>query len=131
MDSAWGWEGKGVGLLSHCMFWQVQSGLGDVGIFGCRTVWDLPGGSDNKESPATWENWVQSLGWENALEKGMATHSSIPAWRVPWTEVPGRPQSVGLQRIGHNRATDTFALWQTARVISTLHPVSLVVYYVI
>ena len=63
MDSVWGQEGNGVGLSSHCMLWQVQSGLGDLGIFGGRTVWDLPGGSDNKESPAVWETWVQSLGW--------------------------------------------------------------------
>ena len=43
------------------------------------------------------ETWVQSLGWENALEKGKATHSSIPAWRIPWTG-----QSMGLQRVRHN-----------------------------
>ena len=43
----------------------------------------FPGGSDGKESAAMWETWVQSLGWEDALEKGMATHSSILAWRIP------------------------------------------------
>ena len=43
--------------------------------------------------------WVQSLGWEDALEKEMATHSSILAWRIPWTEEPGRLQSMGLQRV--------------------------------
>ena len=84
MDSAWGREGQGVELSSHRVLWQVQSGLSDLGIFGGKTVWDLPGGSDNKESCAMWETWVQSLGWENALEKGMATHSNIPAWRIPW-----------------------------------------------
>ena len=45
---------------------------------------------------------VQSLGWEDLLEDGMATHSSIPVWRIPWTEEPGRLQSIGLQRVGHN-----------------------------
>ena len=40
-------------------------------------------------------------GWENPLEETMATHSSIFAWRIPWTEEPGRPPSVGLQRVGH------------------------------
>ena len=45
---------------------------------------------------------VQSLGWEDPLEKGMAIHSSILAWRVPWTEEPGRLQSKGLQRVGHD-----------------------------
>ena len=48
-----------------------------------------------------WETLVQSLGWEDALEKGMATHSSILAWKIPWTEAPGRLQSMGLQRVGH------------------------------
>ena len=43
---------------------------------------------------------VQSLGWEDPLEKEMATHSSILAWKIPWTEEPGRLQSMGLQRVG-------------------------------
>ena len=43
-----------------------------------------------KNLPAMWETWVQSLGWEDPLEKVMATHSSILAWRIPWTEEPGR-----------------------------------------
>ena len=49
--------------------------------------------------PAVQETWVQSLGWEEPLEEGMATHSSILAWRIPWTEEPGRLQSMGLQRV--------------------------------
>ena len=61
-----------------------------------------------KNPPAMWETWVRSLGWEDPLEKGMATHSSILAGRIPWTEEPGRPQSMGLQRVGHNWATFTF-----------------------
>ena len=48
------------------------------------------------------ETWVQSLGWEDPLEKEMATHSSMLAWKIPWTEEPGRLQSMGLQRVGHN-----------------------------
>ena len=52
--------------------------------------------------PVMWEMWVQSLGQEESLEKGMATHSSILVWRIPWTEEPGGLQSMGLQRIGHN-----------------------------
>ena len=51
-----------------------------------------------KNLPAMWETWVQSLGWEDALEKGMATHSSILAWRILWTEEPGGVQSMGSQR---------------------------------
>ena len=55
-----------------------------------------------KNLPAMQEIWVLSLGRENPLEKGMATHSSILAWRIPWTEEPGGLQSMGLQRLGHN-----------------------------
>ena len=48
------------------------------------------------------EMWVQSLGREDPLEEGMATHSRILAWRIPWTEEPGGLQSTGWQRVGHN-----------------------------
>ena len=48
------------------------------------------------------ETWVQSLDREVTLEKGVATHSSILAWRIPWTEEPGELQSMGSQRVGHN-----------------------------
>ena len=61
-----------------------------------------------KSLPAMWETWVQSLGGEDPLEKGTATHSSILAWRIPWTEEPGRLQSVGSQRVGHDGVTNTF-----------------------
>ena len=49
-----------------------------------------------KNPPAMRETWVQSLGWEDPLEEGMATHSNILAWRIPWTEQPGGLQSMGL-----------------------------------
>ena len=49
-----------------------------------------------KNLPAVWETWVRSLGWEDLLEKEMATHSSILAWKTPWTKEPGRLQSMGL-----------------------------------
>ena len=48
------------------------------------------------------ETWVRSLGWEDPLEKEMAIHSSTLAWKIPWTEEPGRLQSRGLQRVGHD-----------------------------
>ena len=48
--------------------------------------------------------WVQSLGWEDPLEEGMTTHFSILTWKIPQTEEPGRLQSIGLQRIMHNRS---------------------------
>ena len=55
-----------------------------------------------KNPPAMQEAQVQSLGREDSLEKGMSTHSSILAWRIPWTEEPGRLQSMGSQRVGHD-----------------------------
>ena len=55
-----------------------------------------------KNLPAMRETQVQSLGWEDALEKGKAIHSSILAWRIPWTEEPGGPQSMGSHRVGHD-----------------------------
>ena len=55
-----------------------------------------------KNLPAIQESQVQSLGQEDPLEKSMATHSSILAWRIPWTEEPGGLQSMGSQRVGHD-----------------------------
>ena len=66
---------------------------------------DFPGGSEVKHLPAMQETWVRSLGREDPLEKEMAIHSSTLAWKIPWTEKPGRPQSMGSQRVGHNCAT--------------------------
>ena len=58
-----------------------------------------------KNLPAMQRTWAQSLGWDDPLEKGMATHSSTLAWRIPWTEEPSRLQSMGSQRIRYNLAT--------------------------
>ena len=55
-----------------------------------------------KRPPIMQEIWVQSLGQEDLLEKEMATHSSILAWKIPWSEEPGRLQSMGSQRVGHD-----------------------------
>ena len=55
-----------------------------------------------KNLPAIQKTWVQSLSWENLLEKGMATHSSILAWGIPWAEEPGGLQSTGSQRVKHD-----------------------------
>ena len=60
-----------------------------------------------KNLPAMQQTWVRSLGWEDPLEKGMVTPSSILAWTIPWTEEPGRLQFTGSQRVGHDRATNT------------------------
>ena len=55
-----------------------------------------------KHLSTKWENWVQSLGWEDALEKEMATHSNTLAWKIPWIEKRSRLQSMGLQRVRHD-----------------------------
>ena len=73
-----------------------------------RVSWSTNSGSPSlvaqlvKNPPAMPETLVQFLGWEDPLEKGKATHSSILAWRTPWTEEPGRLQSMGLQRVGQD-----------------------------
>ena len=64
-----------------------------------------------KNLPAMQETWVPSLDQEDTLEKGMATHSSILAWRIPWTQEPGRLQSMGSQRIRHDSETNTLQLF--------------------
>ena len=72
-----------------------------------------------KHLPAMRETRVRSLGWEDPLEKEMVTHSSILAWRIPWTEKPGRLQSTGSQRVGHDFTfTFTFNLHNTLRFIN-------------
>ena len=55
-----------------------------------------------KNLPAVWETWVLSLNWEDPLEEDMGAHSNSLAWRIPWTEEPGRLWSIMLQRVGHD-----------------------------
>ena len=55
-----------------------------------------------KRLPVVWDTWVRSLGWEDPLEKEMATHSSILAWGIPWAEESGSLQSMGSQKVGHD-----------------------------
>ena len=64
--------------------------------------WGVPGGSAVKNMPAKQETWVRSLGGEDPLDEEMATYSSILAWRTPWPEQPGKPQSMGSRRIRHD-----------------------------
>ena len=83
--------------------------------FDLKQTKQLPCSSYDKESAAVQETWVRSLGREDPLEKGMATHSSNLAWRIPWTEEPGGLQFMGLQRVGHNWATKhAQSKWNTA-----------------
>ena len=65
-------------------------------------IWASLGAQMVKNLPAVRETWVQSLSWEDPLEEGMAIHSSILAWRIPRTEVPGQLQSMGSQTVGHD-----------------------------
>ena len=74
---------------------------------------------------AVQETWVRSLGGESPLEEGMATHSTILAWRIPWTEEPGGLWFVGSQRVRHDRAAHTFTgtprEWSSERHIHQLY----------
>ena len=74
--------------------------------FGCRYHWVSLVAQVVKNPPARQETRVWFLGWEDPLEKGMANHSSILAWEIPWTERPGGLQSMGLQRVGHDWVTN-------------------------
>ena len=71
------------------------------------SLWDFPVAQMAKNLPAMQGTQVQSLGQEDPLDKRMATHSNILAWRIPWTEEPGGLQSMGSQRVGHDWATKT------------------------
>ena len=75
-------------------------GITDSMDMSLSKLWEMV-----KNLSAMRETWVQSLGWENPLEEGMATHSSILVWRIPMAEEPGGLQSMGLQRVQHDRAT--------------------------
>ena len=77
-----------------------------ISPFGASLMVQIP-----KNLLAMQETWVQSLGWKVTLEKGMATHSSILAWRIPWTEESGGLQSMGLQRVRQDQETNTFTFY--------------------
>ena len=91
--SSLGYIYLGVELLGHMLTQGFPGGAsGNEPICQCRRRKDAP---------------VQSLGWEDPLEEGMATHSTVLAWRILWTEGPGELQTMGLQRVGHNWTTQT------------------------
>ena len=74
-----------------------------------------------KNPPAMWETWVRPLGWKNPLEEGMATHSSILAWRIPWTKESGELQSAGSQRVGHDWVTEHIYIVHVSIIQSFYH----------
>ena len=88
MEMAWGWWPEGRGLNNRLLWKEPEQNMG----FPAQTV---------KTLLAMQETWVQSLGWEDPLEKKMETHSSILAWRIPWTEEPGWLQSMRSQIVSH------------------------------
>ena len=76
-----------------------------------------------KNLPAMQETWVPSLGQEDPPEKGKAAHSSILAWRIPWTKESGGLQSMESQRVKHNLETNTLSALNTFRLcVTTIHP---------
>ena len=93
------WSSLTNSFSSHCPSCQLtlkRAILSDSASLVAQTV---------KHLPTVWETRVRSLGWEDPLEKEMATHSSTLAWKIPWKEKPGRLQSMGSQRVGRNWAT--------------------------
>ena len=94
------------GLHPHTAYFSVPSSALKKNFFQINfyqsivTLQDFPGGSVVKNPPAKQETWVASLGQENPLEKGMATHSSILAWKNPMKEEPGKLQFLRSQRVG-------------------------------
>ena len=104
--------GKEMATHSSILTWEVPQTEEPGGLYIVHgitivghklvTKWAFLVAQRVKHLPAMQETRVRSLGWEDALEKEMATHSSILAWRIPWTEEPGRLQSTGSQRVGHN-----------------------------
>ena len=97
--------------LDHQVIMETEEELGThmssqlSSFLGYNCEGSFPGGSAVKNPPAiqeTQEMWGRSLIWEDPLEEGMATHSRILAWRIPWTEKPCGLQSMGSQRVGHN-----------------------------
>ena len=80
----------------------LRSSPGEGIDYSLRYSWACLVAQTVKNLSTLQETWVQSLGWEDPLAEGMATHSSILAWRIPWTEESGRLQSMGSQRIRHD-----------------------------
>ena len=100
-----GFPGSSAGKESACNAGDPGSGRSPGGGYPLQYSWTSLVAQMIKYPLAMQETWVQSLGWEDPLEEGIATHSSILAWRIPWTEESGRLQSMGSQRVGHNLAT--------------------------
>ena len=97
-----GFPGSSAGKESACNAGDPGSGRSPGGGYPLQYSWTSLVAQMVKYPPAMRETWVQSLGREDPLEEGIATHSSILAWRIPWTEEPGRLKSLGSHRVGHD-----------------------------
>ena len=94
----------------HLFHYGLSPDIGCSSLYYMGYWLGFPGGSDGKESACNLGDLGSIPGKKDLLEKGMATHSSILAWRIPWTKEPGGLQFMGLQRVGHDWATNTFTL---------------------
>ena len=88
-------------VRSHCTV-LLKSSVSLGFLSGCLTIGIVPVAQTVKNLSAMQETQVRSLGWQDPLEKVMAIHSNILAWRIPWTEVPGGLRSIALQRVRHD-----------------------------
>ena len=132
-------EGNGNPLQCSCLENPRDGGAWWAAVYGVSQSWTrlkrlssnslssivfgFHGDSDGKESAchAIHKTWVQSLGWEDPLEKEMETHSSVLAWRIPWTEEPGRLQSMGSQRVRHEWVTNTSTFQYSINYCRVVH----------
>ena len=102
-----GWMGGWIyGQMDRWISGWMDAWMNDGNLAGWRVRRASLVAQSVKTLPAMQETWVQSLGWEDPLEKEMATHSSILAWKISWTKEPGGLQSMGSQRVGHDWATN-------------------------
>ena len=105
--------------LSHCETTISHTEMGSLSLLWASLV-----AQTVKRLPTMWETQVRSLHREDLLEKAMATHSSTLAWKIPWTKEPGRLQSTGSQRIGHNWATLLLHFIITAKPLLSTYQIS-------
>ena len=127
-SSVLAWESQGRGSLVGCRLWG-RTELDTTEATSQQqqqqhVYWSSLLAQIVKNMPVMQETWIWSLGQEDPLKKGMAAHSSILAWRVSWTEEPGRLQSVESQRIGHNWATNTSTILFSQQCFSYLNQFS-------
>ena len=112
---------KSIKILWQRLLWILKLGLYDIWAKVCRRKWSKPQVAEMiKNLLAVQETCIWSLGGEDPLEKRMAAHSNNPAWKIPWTDDPGGLQSMGLQRVGHDWATNTFTWIPAYRTVWTI-----------